>query len=86
MLSAYVSFIKGKEDALVVPMASDRTLQFDPYLATFTAPVSALEPVRLTQLPDELVDSLAEEDHDEGEIETDALQESDDENDTEAFA
>lgn len=59
MLSAYLTFIKGSEPALTVHLSPDRRLQFQPQLLSFIAPVTALEPVRADQLPDELVDSLS---------------------------
>ncbi|REG60859.1 TIR domain-containing protein [Paraburkholderia sp. BL6669N2] len=59
MLSAYLTFIKGSEPALTVHLSPDRRLQFQPQLLSFVAPISALEPVRANQLPDELVDSLS---------------------------
>lgn len=84
MLAAYVSFLKGKEAALVIPLASDRALQFAPHLAAFSAPFSALEPIRISQLSDELADSLVEDVQDD-EIEGDSISD-DDGNNTEVFA
>lgn len=84
MLSAYLAFIKDKETALSIALSPDRRLHFQPHLATFIAPVSALEPVRAEQLPDELADSLAGDDSD-FEVDHDGLHGYDDENDAEAL-
>ncbi|MHB9838036.1 toll/interleukin-1 receptor domain-containing protein [Paraburkholderia terrae] len=59
MLSAYLAFIKGREPTFSIPLSPDRGISFQPHLATYIAPVSALDPVRTDLLPDDVVDSLS---------------------------
>ncbi|MDA0558318.1 toll/interleukin-1 receptor domain-containing protein [Burkholderia pseudomallei] len=62
MLSAYSDFLTGGGLALSIPLSPDRTLEIAPKTTTYTATISAPEPARPDDLPDELVDQLSGDD------------------------
>lgn len=65
MLSAYTDFLTDGGKEFLVPLSPDRTLNVSAQAATYNAEVSAPEPVRADDLPDELVDRLSGGDDDE---------------------